>query len=705
MQQMFGMDLRSIALFRMVMALCVIGDVIERMTDLTIMYTEDGIMPHHVLVNMFHNNYFFSIHMVNTSWFAQCTLFLLHIGFAFMMLIGYRTKTFSILTWFMTISLQASNNVVNHGGDVFFRMMLFINIFLPTGQMYSVDTATFANSFDNSQKPLRDRPESENSQKISVEFSNGNGHQHYTKANYSYQGYRPLTTEYSNQRYRVLSFATLAILVQMGSMYVASYFHKYGEEWKNGEAAFYALTLDYFATDFAKFLVQFREPLRLMTMAVYKWELCGIFFMSIPFFTDYFRLFAALGFFMLHLGFVSCLRLGLFFFVTAFAQVINIPPFVWDNIFNWLDKRILKGQRPLKVYYNTTSPLSQYTTLTLKTFFILPNTVEFSPMETMVPDDCVSLRPVNVSTPDGEFSSSSEDDNIEDTENIKNIDENGKLINKKYFNQRADIKSLYLYDDWLVTIDEKGIKRTNLQGLWLVCSKSPILFPLVWIFSVISDQLIGKIVQFIHVKSQQYQIRENRSLYQDRKQPVKPRSRIFGYGNNIWMAFICWFILAFNFNNFQYMSLGYRPVLNNMALVLRLDQAWGMFSPSPPKIHWWTVIHGVLVDGTPVELFKNEGIFNFEINTDVSYDKPDPFYKSYGNHRWLKYWEGFCRPNSELLRLALGRYICKQFNSKHSGGDQLKRFSIYFVYELQNLDGSLTPANHEAQTDHICLDS
>ncbi|KYR02878.1 hypothetical protein DLAC_00351 [Tieghemostelium lacteum] len=733
MQQMFGMDLRSIALFRVVMALCVIGDMLERLTDLRVMYTEEGIMPRSLIVTRYSSNFFFPIHLINTSWGAQLFFFWIHIGFAFLMMIGYRTKTFSVLTWFMTISLQAYNGVIGHGGDVFFRMMLFINMFLPTAQFYSVDTATFATE---KQKPIPtinsthndiETPSSgiivgqhspqqhsanggqditiskdQNSQEISLDFSS-------VQKQDSYYKYKPLTAEYSN-RYRFLSFATFAVLLQMGCMYVASFFHKTGEEWKNGEATFYAITLDYFATDFAKFLVQFREPLRLMTLAVAKWELFGIFFMSIPFWTDYFRLFAAFGFFCMHAGFVSCLRLGLFFFVTAGAQAINIPPFAWDRFFNWADQKILKGQRPLRVHYNTTSPLSQYITLTLKTFFILPNTAEFSPLERINPEDRISSvsSPINISTIDDEETSEDEE-TIEDNGILLNRKPTSNSSTKKQSNRISDSKSLLLGDDWLVTIDGNGIRKSNIHALLLICSKSPLLFPFAWacnyIPSSFSEAFFGRIMLFIHQKTQQSQIQEQKpSLYQEKKQFAKPLPRYYGWVNNIWMAFICWFLLAYNLHTFRYFNLGYKSEYNQFGYLLRLDQGWNMFSPSPPKTHWWHVIHGNLEDGTPVELFKKEGIFNFEINKEVSFDKPDPFYPSYGNHRWFKYWEnGFNQYGADPMRLEMGRYICREFNKRHFGHEQLYRFTIYFVHEFQHLNGTLSsPPQHAPLWDHVC---
>ncbi|KYR01403.1 hypothetical protein DLAC_01993 [Tieghemostelium lacteum] len=663
MQQMFGMDLRSVALFRIVMALCVIGDIIERLTDLKMHYTEEGIIPRHLIITKYSSNLFFPIQLVNQSYYFQLFLFLIHLVFGVMLLIGYRTRLFACLCWFMTISLQAYVGIIGHGGDVYFRMMLFFLIFLPCGQLYSVDSATF------STEKLK-KPDSQS------EIT----HQNQYKKSKSSKIDNP-------NRYRYLSFATVGILIQMGCLYVASYFHKTGEEWRNGEATFYAITLDYFSTDFAKFLVQFREPMRLLTIAVAKWELYGIFFMFVPFCTDYFRFFAAFGFFALHVGFGMCLRLGLFFWVTACAQAINIPPFIWDNLFGWFERRILRGQRPLKVYYNTTSPLSQYLTLTLKTFFILPNTVEFMPLEILNPVDRISVLDDGA----GKNSSSSDDSNEDQDENAKKN------------NRFRDCKSLLVGDDWLVTIDNNDIRRSNMQALSLLCSKSPFLMWSSRLF--FSERVFGGVMKLIHLKTQKSQIESHKlSLYQDRKYPIKPYPRYCGWANNIWMAFVCWFLLAYNFDTFKQYNLGFQQNHHVMAYLFRFDQKWIMFSPSPPKYHWWHVIHGSLVDGTPVELFKDEGLFRMEINTIVNFDKPVPFYKSYGNHRWFKYFEvGYNQNGNEGLRLELAGYICREFNKKHFDDQRLHKFKVYLVWEFQNLDGTVNPPENSVQWDHLCL--
>jgi hypothetical protein len=78
-----------------------------------------------------------------------------------------------------------------------------------------------------------------------------------------------------------------------------------------GTSVFYALNLDYFQTDFAKnFLLKYPELLKILAFLVLKWELWGPLFWIVPIKTHWFRMLGCLGFWALHLGFQSGLRLG-----------------------------------------------------------------------------------------------------------------------------------------------------------------------------------------------------------------------------------------------------------------------------------------------------------------------------------------------------------------------------------------------------------
>ena len=63
--EIFGADLRSLATFRIVLALLVLADLANRATDLSAHYTDAGIMPRTVLVEQVLSPWAFSLQLMN----------------------------------------------------------------------------------------------------------------------------------------------------------------------------------------------------------------------------------------------------------------------------------------------------------------------------------------------------------------------------------------------------------------------------------------------------------------------------------------------------------------------------------------------------------------------------------------------------------------------------------------------------------------
>ena len=176
------------------------------------------------------------------------------------------------------------------------------------------------------------------------------------------------------------------------------------------------------------------------------------------------------------------------------------------------------------------------------------------------------------------------------------------------------------------------------------------------------------------------------------------------------------------------------------------SQSWGMFSPHPPKQHWyvpsplrplallfislflslslfpsfsfhllamsrWYAIWAEKHNGEKFELFKNAGLFTYALsnlfspallflifsllvfsllllssllfnsinlcnhrwegNTPYSLDKPDPFHKSFKNHRWFKFFGMLNSSFSLFVHLHIKKEnssnICSEngYNAKH----------------------------------------
>ena len=136
----YRLDIRALSLMRIAIALIIIIDLLIRFSDLEAHYTNNGLWPLNLIYNFGWNPGFWSLHALNGGVNFIIILFVLHFIFALFLLIGYKTRLFSVLVWLFTISLHNRNLFVLQAGDDLLRMILFWGIFLPWGNYYSIDS-------------------------------------------------------------------------------------------------------------------------------------------------------------------------------------------------------------------------------------------------------------------------------------------------------------------------------------------------------------------------------------------------------------------------------------------------------------------------------------------------------------------------------------------------------------------------------------
>jgi hypothetical protein len=132
-------DLRALAIMRMAVAIVILLDLSVRLSDLEAFYSNTGVVPLPLLFEHGWNDYFLSIHVMSGLWQVQLVLFLAALTCAVFLLLGYRTTLFTVLSWFMMMSLHNRNGFILQGGDDLLRMVLFWGMFIPWGQRYSCD--------------------------------------------------------------------------------------------------------------------------------------------------------------------------------------------------------------------------------------------------------------------------------------------------------------------------------------------------------------------------------------------------------------------------------------------------------------------------------------------------------------------------------------------------------------------------------------
>jgi hypothetical protein len=290
LRDMFGIDLRTLALFRIGLGTLLLADLALRARDLTAHYTDAGILSRAALLDTLPVGSF-SLHLLNGTFAFQTVMFVLAAGFAVMLLVGSRTRLAAIASWVLLLSLQNRNPQILSAADSLLLLLSFWAMFLPLGARYSVDAA--------------------------------------------------LDRQPTSMRNNYFSVATLALLVQGASMYLFGALLKSDAQWiPDGTALYYALQLDYMVTPFGLWLSEFPDFLQGLTFSVWWLECIGPILIFSPFFHRTFRTLCLAAFITLNLGLYLCLELGLFPLVALVMNLAFVPSWMWDRMGDAINRSV-----------------------------------------------------------------------------------------------------------------------------------------------------------------------------------------------------------------------------------------------------------------------------------------------------------------------------------------------------------------------------
>lgn len=141
-----GLDLRSVALCRVLYALTLICDIIGRMepSELSAFYTDDGVFPRELLFDG-SNPFYLQLHAMSGRLAFQYLMLALHLVVACCLLVGYYTKTAAIANFFLYSSLWARNPHVGYGATTLMRVMSVWMFLLPIDRVFTLDAAMKCN--------------------------------------------------------------------------------------------------------------------------------------------------------------------------------------------------------------------------------------------------------------------------------------------------------------------------------------------------------------------------------------------------------------------------------------------------------------------------------------------------------------------------------------------------------------------------------
>ncbi len=319
----YSLDVRSLALLRIGLALTLLADLATRFGDLTAHYSDLGVLPRAVLTDGILKPGYWSLHLLSGQPFFQGVLFLLAAASAVAMLFGYRSRLATVASWVLLISVHNRNPLLIFAADDVLRAVMFWAMFLPLGAAYSVDRA-----LNTATRPI------------------------------------PV---------RIFSGATLALMAQQCFIYIFSAVFKTTNSawWPDGTAVYYSLSYDQYATPLGHFLLNLGPLLTVFTFVTLVLEWVGPLLIWSPIRHDFCRMVAVILFVSLHAGFGLTLNLGIFPFLSIVTWLAFIPTSVWEA----LSKRVYGPPRSgLRIFYDADCGFCKKVVHLIRMLLVLPHT-------------------------------------------------------------------------------------------------------------------------------------------------------------------------------------------------------------------------------------------------------------------------------------------------------------------------------------------
>ena len=315
-------DPRTLGGLRIVLGFLLTADSLRHWKEARWFYANTGVLTNHYL--LFKP---FSGHNVSL-WSAFSSLAEVHVVFALatlcyvLLLVGYRTRLFSILSFVAVTSMDNRLVLVENGGYVVVNLLTAWAMFMPLGRRFSVDAL------------LR-----------------------------SYREHKEQTWEDLNRRFRPadkteLDWSGIYFLatVNIAIIYFFNVVNKSGSIWKAGHTVHYVLHLDRMVTGIAVF---FREHMPEWSMRGISWAVLSVealicVWILSPYGRRYTRPLAMVAMHVLHGLFGIMFRLGPFsWFMIAWSYLLPRPE-TWADLETWYRKKA----RARTVILDRSSPLA-----------------------------------------------------------------------------------------------------------------------------------------------------------------------------------------------------------------------------------------------------------------------------------------------------------------------------------------------------------
>lgn len=291
-RDVFGLDLRSLAVMRIGLAGVALTDLAIRFSDFGAMYSSSGMAPVE-MVRSLQRIPAWSLHLLSGADAWQATLFGVATLLAVALLVGWQTRLAAVGSWILLASVQVRMPLVLNAGDTLLRVALFWGMFLPLGAVWSVDAW---------RTNRRDNPSGSPTALARRRYSN------------------PFS-----------SAATLALIVQLALVYWFAGWAKWNDAWLQEDALGNVFKFGLYGLPLGAALSDYPALTQFFSRATVWFELLGPLLLFIPWQTARLRMIAIVGFVLLHVGIAVTMTVGLFSYAAIAVWMGMLPGEFWDR--------------------------------------------------------------------------------------------------------------------------------------------------------------------------------------------------------------------------------------------------------------------------------------------------------------------------------------------------------------------------------------
>lgn len=659
----WSLDLRSLSLFRVALALVIIADLILRSRYLVEHYTDMGIFPRRAFFELWENNMTWTLHTASGQLWFQILIFALHGFLALWLLVGYRAKIAIIGIWILTVSLQNRNMSINSAADDLLRVIIFWSMFLPLDRYWSWDK------------------------------------NRYTLPSLKY----------------ILTLWTIGFVVQQVFLYWVTAYMKLWPEWYVTHSAVYEiLSLQTFRLPFGLIVYSHPTIMKFLSGASMFAEFIGPLLLITPIFHTWARLAGIAAIIGLHMGIVTHMSVGIFPWISMTAMLAFLPSAFWDKIIQRWPPRA-----DTTVYYDNHCGLCTRWIRILQNFWLLAKVKYIGLSE--APENIQKLSAKNdmwvVSR--GKKNTLGYDAFAELTRAswIGRIFSwfltlhLSKIIGRKVYRLISGTRKFCTlpkpippapeYRGWKIVggiicaISLYGAIAINLAVM--NCGQNWWPFLRTWPLSGIGLAWERKARVFDDMTTGS----NSGWIWPDFVAARRPMSCDVAKGKQ--------FDVVAEYSLLRKFFTWHTNILQWWIFLPRIDQYWGMFAPDPGNVDFWFVIDGQLSpkNGRKAiiqrDLWKDY-VYGEKSDGIVSFDKPDDLHTLTKSDRWRKYIYNLLGSykNKEYTKY-FAESLCKRYNTDQEKPYILEKFTIYSMSQIILPEYSRSPIRKKPIWQHCCF--